>query len=46
MAERFLDRIGLVLRRPSRQTVVGFVVAWVGVIVIVLLTIWLAKIGA
>jgi len=41
----FLNRIGLELRRPSRQTVVGFVLAWVCVIVIVVLTMWLARIG-
>lgn len=41
----FWDRIGLELRRPNRQTVVGFVLAWVCVIVIVLLTMWLARIG-
>ena len=41
----FWGRIGLELRRPNRQTVVGFVLAWVCVIVIVFLTMWLARIG-
>ena len=41
----FLNRIGLELRRPSRQTVVGFVLAWVCVLAIVLFTMWMARIG-
>ena len=36
----------LEIRKPSRQTVVGFIVAWVIVIFIMLLTMVIAKIGA
>ena len=36
----------LEIRKPSRQTVVGFIVAWVIVIVIMLLTMVIAQIGA
>ena len=46
MEENLLKRLGLELRRPSRQTVGGFVLAWVCVIAIVLLTVWLAGLGA
>ena len=34
------------IRKPSRQTVVGFIVAWVVVIGIMLLTMVIAQIGA
>ncbi len=36
----------LEIRKPSRQTAVGFLVAWVCVIAIILLTMLLARIGA
>ncbi len=36
----------LEIRRPSKQSVVGFVVAWLGVIVIILLTLFVVRIGA
>ena len=36
----------LELRKPSKQTVVGFVVAWLGVIGIILLTLFVVRIGA
>lgn len=34
------------IRKPSRQTVVGFIVAWVIVVAIMLLTMIIAQIGA
>ena len=37
---------GLEIRKPSRQTIVGFLVAWVFVIGIIFLTMVLARIGA
>ena len=37
---------GLEIRKPSRETVVGFVVAWVVVVFIMLLTLFIAQIGA
>ncbi len=43
--ESLLKRLGLEVRRPSRQTVGGFILAWGCVIAIVLLTMWLASIG-
>jgi hypothetical protein len=46
MSSNFLRRTGLELRRPSRQTVWGFVLAWVFVLAMVLLTVWLARLGA
>ncbi len=46
MADSFLKRTGLELRRPSRQTVWGFIFAWVFVLLMVLLTVWLARLGA
>ena len=36
----------LEFRKPSKQTVVGFVVAWLGVIGIILLTLFVVRIGA
>ncbi len=36
----------LEIRRPSKQSVVGFVVAWLGVIGIILLTLFVVRIGA
>ncbi len=36
----------LEIRRPSKQSVVGFVVAWLGVIAIILLTLFVVRIGA
>ena len=36
----------LELRKPSKQTVVGFVVAWLGVIGVILLTLLIVGIGA
>ena len=38
--------LDLEIRKPNRQTVVGFIVAWVCVIVIMLLTMFIARIGA
>ena len=46
MADNFLKRTGLELRRPSRQTVSGFILAWIFVLAMVLLTLWLARLGA
>ena len=37
---------GLEIRKPNQQTVVGFIVAWVCVIAIMLLTMFIARIGA
>ena len=37
---------GLEIRKPSKQTVVGFLVTWGVAIAIVLLTLLLAQIGA
>jgi len=45
MSDNFLKRAGLEIRRPSGQTIWGFVLAWVCVLAIVLLTVWLARIG-
>lgn len=36
----------LEIRKPSKETVVGFIVAWICVICIVLLTMALVRIGA
>lgn len=36
----------LEIRKPNKETVVGFVVTWVCVIAIVLLTMLLVRIGA
>ncbi len=36
----------LEIRKPSKETVVGFIVAWICVIGIVLLTMVLVRIGA
>jgi hypothetical protein len=36
----------LEIRKPNKETVIGFIVAWVCVGVIVLLTMWIAQIGA
>ena len=36
----------LEIRKPSRQTLVGFLVAWVCVTAIILLTMLLSKVGA
>jgi|GEM_PF-1878015 hypothetical protein len=36
----------LEIRKPNKETVVGFIVTWVCVIAIVLLTMALVKIGA
>tara|TARA_Y100000588_G_scaffold246121_1_gene260460 strand:- start:149 stop:292 length:144 start_codon:yes stop_codon:yes gene_type:complete len=44
--DNLFKRLGLEIRRPSRQTVGGFIVAWVCVLAIVLLTVWLTGIGA
>lgn len=38
--------LDLEIRKPNRQTVVGFIVAWVCVIAIMLLTMLIARIGA
>jgi hypothetical protein len=38
--------LDLEIRKPNRQTVVGFIVAWVCVIAIMLLTMLIAQIGA
>jgi hypothetical protein len=40
-----LQRMGLEIRRPSRQTAYGFIAAWGCVLAIVLLTVWLRSIG-
>lgn len=45
MADNLLKRAGLEIPRPGRQTVWGFVLAWACVLAIVLLTMWLARIG-
>ena len=37
---------GLEFSKPSRQTVVGFLLAWVCVIAIILFTLFLVRIGA
>tara|TARA_Y100000588_G_scaffold354806_2_gene409406 strand:+ start:7312 stop:7431 length:120 start_codon:yes stop_codon:yes gene_type:complete len=36
----------LEIRKPNRQTVIGFIVAWVCVIAIMVLTMVIAQIGA
>ena len=36
----------LEIRKPNRQTVVGFIVAWVCVLLIMGLTMFIAKIGS
>ncbi len=36
----------LELRKPSKQTIVGFVVAWLCVIGIILFTLFVVQIGA
>jgi hypothetical protein len=36
----------LEIRKPNKETVVGFVVAWVCVILVMLLTMFIAQIGA
>ena len=36
----------LEIRKPNRQTVIGFIVAWVCVIAIIVLTMVIAQIGA
>lgn len=41
----WLRRLGLEVRPPSRQTVVGFVLAWLCVLAIVALTVWLRALG-
>lgn len=46
MSDNLFQRAGLEIRRPSRQTVYGFILAWGCVLAIVLLTLWLARIGA
>jgi len=38
--------LGLEIQRPNRQTVVGFIVTWVCVIVLMLLTLVVTRIGA
>jgi hypothetical protein len=43
---RWMQRIGLEIRLPSRQTTIGFVVAWLWVAAIVMLTVWLRGIGS
>jgi len=37
---------GLEIRKPARETVAGFFIAWVCVIAIMLFTLLLVKIGA
>ncbi len=37
---------GLEIRKPSKETVVGFIVTWLCVIGIILLTMALVRIGA
>ena len=37
---------GLEISKPSKQTVVGFVLAWACVIAIILFTLYLVRIGA
>lgn len=46
MSGNILKRVGLEIPRPGRQTVWGFVLAWGVVLAIVLVTMWLARIGA
>jgi hypothetical protein len=41
----WLRRLGLEVPRPSRQTVVGFVAAWICVLAIVMFTVWLRGLG-
>jgi len=36
----------LEIRKPNKETVVGFIVAWICVVAIVLLTMALVRIGA
>ena len=38
--------LGLEIRKPNRQTVVGFIIAWIVVIFVMLLTMFIARIGA
>jgi CDP-diglyceride synthetase len=38
--------LDLEIRKPNKETVVGFIVAWVCVALIMLLTMWIAQIGA
>ena len=37
---------GLEIRKPSRETVIGFIVTWICVIGIIFLTLALVRIGA
>ena len=37
--------LGLEIRKPSKETVVGFIVAWICVIGIIFLTLALVRIG-
>ena len=37
--------LDLEIRKPNRETVVGFIVAWICVVAIVLLTMALVRIG-
>ena len=46
MSDSLLKWAGLEIPRPSRQTIWGFVLAWGVVLVIVLVTMWLARVGA
>jgi len=46
MSDNLFQRMGLEIRRPNRQTIFGFVLAWFCVLAIVLLTMWLARIGS
>ena len=36
----------LEIRKPNKETVVGFIVAWVCVAIVMLLTLFIAQIGA
>jgi CDP-diglyceride synthetase len=36
----------LEIRKPDKETVVGFIVAWVCVLLVMLLTMYIAQIGA
>ncbi len=36
----------LEIRKPNKETVVGFIVAWVCVLFVMLLTMFIAQIGA
>jgi len=46
MGDSLLKRAGLEIPRPGRQTIWGFVLAWAVVLAIVLVTMWLARLGA